>query len=125
MFARRRLSDMRMEKDGYADLVENEINVTTMTRVSKIERQNNGLLNVFTVKTQFNSENRLEDICDSEISRPNFSLVILALGSRCGETFSDNDFIRYAGDCVNGGTTAVEAVASGKKAAQELLNKIS
>lgn len=125
MFVRRRLSDMRMEKDGYADLVENEINVTTMTRVSKIERQNNGLLNVFTVKTQFNSENRLEDICDSEISRPNFSLVILALGSRCGETFSDNDFILYAGDCVNGGTTAVEAVASGKKAAQELLNKIS
>ncbi len=124
MFVRRRLSDMRMEKDDYADLVENEINVTTMTRVSRVERQKNGLLNVFTIKTQFNSENRLEDVLNSEISRPNFSLVVLALGSRCAETFMDNNFVQYAGDCVNGGSTAVEAVASGKKAAQALLEKI-
>ncbi len=124
MFVRRRLSDMRMPLDDYADLIENEINVTTMTRVTRIEAQTSDLLTAFTVKTRFNAEGKLEDIPATEVARPDFSLIILALGSKCEENLSENERIVYAGDCLNGGSTAVEAVASGKEAAQKLWAEI-
>ena len=123
MFVRRRLSDMRMGLDDYGELINNEINITTMTRIGKIQKNNN-LLTAFTIKTRFNSEGKLEDIPHTEIARSDFSLIILALGSSCKEEKISDRRIVYAGDCINGGSTAVEAVASGKKAAQTLLEQI-
>ena len=120
MFVRRRLSDMRMGLDDYAELIDNEINITTMTRVCKIQKQADNNLTVCTVKTRFNAAGKLEDIPNTETPRPDFSLIILALGSSCKEEKLNNPQIIYAGDCVNGGSTAVEAVASGKAAAQKL-----
>lgn len=120
MFVRRRLSDMRMGLDDYAELIDNEINITTMTRVCKIQKQADNNLTVCTVKTRFNAAGKLEDIPNTETPRPDFSLIILALGSNCKEEKLSNPQIIYAGDCVNGGSTAVEAVASGKAAAQKL-----
>ncbi len=124
MFVRRGLSNMRMGLDDYAELIDNEINVTTMTRVSKI-RQENALLTAYTIKTRFNSAGKLEDIPNTETARPDFALIILALGSSCKEEKLNNPLIIYAGDCVNGGSTAVEAVASGKAAAQKLLEQLA
>ncbi len=125
MFVRRRLSDMRMPLDDYADLIENEINVTTMTRVTRIASQTSDLLTAFTIKTRFNTDGKLEDIPATEVERPDFALIVLALGSKCGEDLLENERIVYAGDCLNGGSTAVEAVASGKNAAQKLWTKIA
>lgn len=125
MFVRRRLSDMRMGPDDYMDLIHHEINVTTMTRISKIERQTPDLLTAWAVKTKFNKEGRLEDIANTLTARPDFSLIILALGSCCKEEKLENPYIIYAGDCQTGGSTAVEAVASGKTAARELAEKLA
>ena len=123
MFVRRRLSDMRMGLDDYAELIDNEINITTMTRVGKVQQDSNSLT-AYTVKTRFNSAGKLEDIPNTETARPDFSLIILALGSSCKEEKLNNPRIVYAGDCVSGGSTAVEAVASGKAAAQKLLEQL-
>lgn len=123
MFVRRGLSNMRMGLDDYADLIDNGINVTTMTRVAKIEKQNENLLTAYTVKTRFNADGKLEDIPNTQIARPDFALIILALGSSCRENKTDNPRVIYAGDCVNGGSTAVEAVASGKAAAQKFIEQ--
>ena len=123
MFVRRGLSNMRMGLDDYADLIDNGINVTTMTRVAKIEKQEENLLTAHTVKTCFNADGKLEDIPNTQIARPDFALIILALGSSCRENKTDNPRVIYAGDCVNGGSTAVEAVASGKAAAQKFIEQ--
>ena len=124
MFVRRRLSDMRMGLDDYAELIDNEINITTMTRVSKIQKQADNNLTACTVKTRFNIAGKLEDIPNTETPRPDFSLIILALGSSCKEEKLNNLQIVYAGDCATGGSTAVEAVASGKAAAQKLAEQL-
>ena len=125
MFVRRRLSDMRMGLDDYAELIDNEINITTMTRVSKIQKQDENHLTAYTVKTRFNAAGKLEDIPHTETPRPDFSLIILALGSSCKEEKTDNPLIVYAGDCATGGSTAVEATASGKAAAQKLIEQLA
>ena len=125
MFVRRRLSDMRMGLDDYAELIDNEINITTMTRVSKIQNQDENHLTAYTVKTRFNAAGKLEDIPHTETPRPDFSLIILALGSSCKEEKTDNPLIVYAGDCATGGSTAVEATASGKAAAQKLIEQLA
>lgn len=125
MFVRRGLSNMRMGLDDYAELIDNEINVTTMTRVSKVVLSENTSLTAYTIKTRFNSAGKLEDIPNTETARPDFSLIILALGSSCKEEKLNNPLIVYAGDCINGGSTAVEAIASGKAAAQKLLEQIA
>ena len=125
MFVRRGLSNMRMGLDDYAELIDNEINVTTMTRVSKVVLSGNTSLTAHTIKTRFNSAGKLEDIPNTETARPDFALIILALGSSCKEEKLNNPLIVYAGDCINGGSTAVEAVASGKAAAQKLLEQIA
>lgn len=125
MFVRRGLSNMRMGLDDYADLISNDINVTTMTRVAKIEKQKENLLTAYTIKTRFNADGKLDDIPNTQTARPDFSLIILALGSSCRENKIDNPRVIYAGDCVNGGSTAVEAVASGKAAAQKFMEQIA
>ena len=114
-----------MGLDDYAELIDNEINVTTMTRVSKVVLSENTSLTAHTIKTRFNSAGKLEDIPNTETARPDFALIILALGSSCKEEKLNNPLIVYAGDCINGGSTAVEAVASGKAAAQKLLEQIA
>lgn len=116
MFVRRRVGDMRITMPERMSLFANNIDITTMTRVSKIEQQNNKLT-AYTLKTQFNAEQKLIDVPNTEIARANIDLIILALGSTKSEEQIENADILYAGDFAHGGSTAVEAIASGKKAA--------
>lgn len=120
MFVRRRLCDMRIDDSEYRELLEIKADVTAMTRVVKAVRQDEKIC-LYTVKTRFNADGKLEDIPETVIPRPDFSLVISALGNEKAETPFISPQIIYAGDCVHGSSTAVEAVASGKQAAQELL----
>ena len=64
-----------------------------------------------------------EDIEKSIIKRSNFDLVIKAIGSK-SDKHIDHEFIVYAGDCKIGGSTIVEAVASGIDSAKIMHNKI-
>lgn len=120
MFVRRRLCDMRIDDSEYRELLEIKADVTAMTRVVKAVSQN-GKICLYTVKTRFNAVGKLEDIPETVIPRPDFSLVISALGNERTETPFISPKVVYAGDCIKGSSTAVEAVASGKQAAEELL----
>lgn len=120
MFVRRRLSDMRITQQERNLLLANNIDITTMTRVTKIEKSEN-TLTAHTCKTTFNSEGKLTDIEQTEIARKGFSYIILALGSVRNKELSDTPNIYYAGDYLTGSSTAVEALASGKKAAAEVI----
>lgn len=117
MFVRRRISDMRISNDEHRLLMENSIDITSMTRVNAVLKKKS-LFTVETCKTRFNN-GKLEDISGTLIKRPDFSLVIMAIGSK-SEQKINHERVLYAGDCKNGSSTIVEAVASGKNAGNDL-----
>ncbi|MGD9638076.1 MAG: FAD-dependent oxidoreductase [Alphaproteobacteria bacterium] len=126
MFVRRTVADMRLTSHERQLLLDAKIDITTRTRVEKITEEN-GKKTLTTCKTTNNNEGKLVDIAGTSVKRPDFDLVILAIGGKASylggshKTQSDkNPKIFYAGDCVHGGSTAVEAVASGKNAALDI-----
>lgn len=123
MFVRRRLSDMRITVAERYSLLQNQVNITTMTRVTMVVKSDD-TLTAYTCKTQFNADGRLEDVPQSEIARGGFALIVLALGSTRAEDLQPTENIFYAGDIVTGSSTAVEALASGKQIAQEVAKRI-
>ncbi len=117
MFVRRRVCDMRLTDGERAWLLEKTIDITSMTRVEKIEKTGD-TYTLYTCKTRFNGT-KLEDIPDTTIKRPDFARVVMAVGSKA-DPKKEAERVVYAGDCNHGGSTIVEAVASGKNAANEL-----
>ncbi len=118
MFVRRRFSDMRISSSERDMLLNNEIDMTTMTRVCAVSKNETGLI-VETVKTRFNDSGRLEDIPETKIKRSDFKYVVMAIGSRANEQIQHEKII-YAGDCCHGSSTVVEAIVSGKSAGDKL-----
>ena len=117
MFVRRRIPDMKLTMEERKWLLDKMVDITSMTRVKKIEEVD-GTYTLHTCKTRFNGT-KLEDIPDTTIKRPGFAHVIMAVGS-IADPKTEAEKVLYAGDCSHGGSTIVEAVASGKNAANEL-----
>ncbi len=114
MFVRRRLSDMRIYTNEYLELLRRNVNITALNSPEKIE-QKNGKLSLFVHKNYFDGD-KWQALPNSTIELPNFSLIIKAVGSRA-DLKVNNQKIIYAGDCKTGGSTIVEAIASGRSAA--------
>lgn len=123
MFVRRRLSDMRITAAERQSLLDDAVDITTMIRVTKIEKHGD-MLTAYTCKTRFNAEGKLEDIPNTEVARSDFAHIILALGSYSDNLLPESERVGLAGDCANGSSTAVEAVASGKASAEKLLKSL-
>ena len=121
MFVRRRVSDMRVTGEERKSLLDAGVDLTTMTKIKKIGADGD-YLTLYTAKNRFN-RGKLEEIPDTTIARPGFSLVIKAIGSTAPRQ-PDTDRVIYAGDCKHGGSTIVEALASGKAAACSLDEKL-
>lgn len=119
MFVRRRLPDMRISNLECLELLNRQVNIYPMSSPKKIE-QKNGTLSLIVHKNHF-VDGKLTPLPDSSFELPGFSLIITAVGSRADEKIDDARII-YAGDCKNGGSTIVEAIASGQSAA-DLLDK--
>ena len=117
LFVRRRLSDMKITRSEIFDLMDRQVDFTTMTSPEKIEEKN-GMLSWFTRKNHF-VEGRLKPLENTCIERPGFSLIVKAIGSYA-DAKTDSDKVIYAGDCKHGGSTVVEAIASGREAAARL-----
>lgn len=124
MFVRRRICDMRISSEKLKNLCKKQIDITPMTRISKIEKQKNGFI-LHTSRTQFLPTGELVDLPNSTIKREGFSLIICALGTKKDILPDVAENILYAGDCLTGSSSAVEALASGKKAAQKLHRLLS
>lgn len=123
MFVRRKLSDMKVTKNEYMELISSKIDITTMTSPVRAEKKSDGSVSLYTCKNRF-EEGRLRALPNSTIERSGFTYVIKAVGSYA-EKKSDSDKIIYAGDCKHGGSTIVEAIASGREAASFLSEIIS
>lgn len=123
MLVRRGISNMRITSAERNSLLEAGIDITTMTRPLKIEKSADSLY-IDTIKTEFDENGKLIDVADTLIRRKNIDLIITALGSGRAEEPLDEAKIIYAGDFINGGSTAVQAVASGKKAVMQIVERI-
>ena len=120
MFVRRRIGDMRITPKERAALLKMGADITTMTRVAKIVKEQ-GKLTAYTLKTKFNSEGKLVDEEDTQIPRRGYDLIVSALGAERERQPKVAENVFYAGDYLNGSSTVVEALASGKKAAADVI----
>lgn len=122
MFVRRRLSDMRISKPEYFELLNRQINITPLTSPDKFEKKQ-GKVSLYVHKNHFVS-GKLAALPQSTIELPDYDLVIKAVGSWADPKVEDSRII-YAGDCKNGGSTIVEALASGRAAAMLMLEQLA
>ena len=120
IFVRRRLTDMKISRQEFQELFEKEINITALTSPEKIEK--NEKLSLFIHRNHI-VENKAVALSDTTIELEGFDLIITAIGSRA-EKAMENEKIIMAGDCKEGSSTLVEALASGQKAAQKLIYNI-
>jgi dihydropyrimidine dehydrogenase (NAD+) subunit PreT len=130
MFVRRTVGEMRLTGHERQILLDNLVDITTRTRVMEVKAED-GKKTLVTCKTT-PPENHvagqsLLDIEGTKVDRKGFDHVIMAIGGKQSylggwKLVRDpkNEAVFYGGDCVHGGSTAVEAVASGKNAAAEI-----
>ncbi len=101
------------------------LDVNGRTRVTAVARRDGGLaLSTLKVRlragvTRF-SLRELEPVPGSEARRDGFGAAVLAIGLRSEMPKVEDARIVYAGDCVLGPTTVVEASAAGKNAGELL-----
>jgi len=111
------------------ELLTHRIEITPRTRVKSIvassSSHNGKIAGIKTIKVtlpagvKFNLRD-IKEIPGTEQTRNDISTVIVAIGARSSvKEKSKNPAVFYAGDCVEGPTTVVEATAAGKNAALE------
>lgn len=121
VFIRRKIFDMKVTRKEMLELLDRQVDLVTTTRVCKVVKNDNKLT-AHTCSTQ-PGERGYEDICNSIIKREGFDLIIKAIGSRA-DKFNEDEHIICAGDCKTGGSTIVEAVASGINSSKLLHEKL-
>ena len=121
MIIRRRLSDMRISHPEHLELLNHDIDIMTMSSPEKIVKTAQGY-SLFVHKNEL-INGQWKVLANSTIELPDFDLIITAIGSKADPKINDERII-YAGDCKHGGSTIVEAVASGRDAARVLDNKL-
>jgi NADPH-dependent glutamate synthase beta subunit-like oxidoreductase/dihydroorotate dehydrogenase/Pyruvate/2-oxoacid:ferredoxin oxidoreductase delta subunit len=119
------IGEMPLTPKEMNELLKNHIEISGRTKVKAFIKKNNRIAGLETMKVmlpqgvKFNLKD-IKDIPGSLQTRKDVDAVIIAIGSRADVRKSGNPAVFYAGDCVNGPTTVVEAVAAGKNAALEI-----
>ncbi len=125
LFMLEKLSEMPLTAAERQELVDNDIEVNGRIRISKILRQGNAVSGLETLKVDlpegvpFKPSN-VRDVPGTQGIRNDFSGVVVAIGMRSSVARVQRPGVFYAGDVVNGPSTVVEAVASGKNTALEI-----
>ena len=124
MFALEALSELPMTAHERQLLLDWDIDVSCRTSVKAASWTGDSIA-LDTVKVSlppgeaFNPA-KINDVSGSQQGRQGFSQLIIAIGARSALPSVKDPLILRAGDCANGPTTVVEAVASGKNAAASL-----
>ncbi|MFH1130234.1 MAG: FAD-dependent oxidoreductase, partial [Pseudomonadota bacterium] len=130
MFALETLSEMPLTQKEMQELVQSGIDVNGRIKVDSIDVSKgkiSGLqITKVRLKTPFGTPvvfdpNLVESIPGTGVNRNDFDQVIIAIGNKASFSAETKDpRIFYGGDCVEGPTTVVEAVAAGKEAAEKI-----
>ena len=117
MFVRRQLNNLKIDKKELLNLLHLGIDIMPNTRLTEVCQTEKSLC-IKTCSTYCDNE-KYSDIPNSEIYRGEVDLIIKAIGSVADKPI-EHEKIIYAGDCKIGGSTVVEAIASGIDAAKML-----
>ena len=119
------IGEMPLTPKEMKELLENGIEISGRTRVTAIVKRSGRITGLETARVElptgvkFNLKD-IEEVPGTRQARKDIAAVIVAIGSRAKVSRSERPGIFTAGDCVNGPTTVVEAVADGKNAALEI-----
>ena len=119
MFIRRRIADMRVTRKTLAELLDAGINLHGMTSPEKID--DGGDTRTLWIHRNVQKDGKWTTLPDSTIPLRYFRRIVCAIGSRADEKIADCPNVVYAGDCSTGGSTIVQAIASGRDAAESVL----
>ena len=119
------IGEMPLTPKEMSELLDSGIEITGRTRVAAIFRRRGGIAGLRMKKVELPPGKKFapRDVVDSpgtEQARRDVVGLIVAIGSRARMKRSSNPAVFFAGDCVNGPGTVVEAVAAGKNAALEI-----
>jgi NADPH-dependent glutamate synthase beta subunit-like oxidoreductase/dihydroorotate dehydrogenase/Pyruvate/2-oxoacid:ferredoxin oxidoreductase delta subunit len=122
LIALENLKEMPLTSHERQSLLDYNIEVTGRTRVSEIIKDEKTIIGLKTIKVSLaaGKEFNLEDIADipgTDGVRTDFRHVIIAIGAKSSFHKVEHSSVFYGGDLMNGPTTVVEAVASGKNTA--------
>jgi dihydropyrimidine dehydrogenase (NAD+) subunit PreA len=125
MFALEVPAEMPLTAGEWRDILEREVELSCRTTVLSIEADEIGITGIVTAQVDLPPEKsfapqNMRIRPGTEILRADISVVLTAIGTTIQGTWVESEGVFLAGDCMNGPTTVVEAVASGKNAAQEV-----
>ncbi len=125
LFALENLSEMPLTNREMNELTNSNVDADGRIQVDAILSEDGASISgIATKKVKLNGEefklDAIEPIAGSESKRNDIDVVIFAIGSRPRFKKVDNPAIFYAGDCIEGPTTVVEASAAGKNVADKI-----
>lgn len=125
MIALEAIGEMPLTAKEMAELLAGGIEISGRTRVTRIYRRGRSVAGLETAKVslppgQAFSPRAVADVPGTGQKRMDVAALIVAIGARADVKRVDDPRVFYAGDCANGPTTVVEAVAAGKNAALEV-----
>ena len=125
MFALESTGEMPLTVKEREELLESEVDINGRVQVNAIRAEDGKITGLETVKVMIPAGSSFSLDCISPLEgcrqlRAGIDHVIIAIGLRSTYPRVENPAIFYAGDLVNGPSTVVEAVASGKNAAEEI-----
>ena len=116
-------SDMPLTDYEREELLANNIGIISKTSVTAITKASDGSFILQASKINFPKGgpfNPADIVLNSEKTIKDYDIIFVAIGGKSSLPKVTNPLIFYAGDIVNGPTTVVEAIASGKNAAAKL-----
>lgn len=116
------LAEMPLTSRELRTVMEAGVQVSGRTRVTGILVCDRVVIGLDTCKVALPAgvpfhPRHVREVRETAQSRPDFDLVIVAIGARATHRASTARGVFFAGDAANGPTTVVEAVAAGKNAA--------
>jgi NADPH-dependent glutamate synthase beta subunit-like oxidoreductase/dihydroorotate dehydrogenase/ferredoxin len=125
MIALEAIGEMPLTPKEIDELLENGIEISGRTKVAAVIKKDGKIAGLETMKVampkgvKFNLKD-IKEIPGSQQARKDIKAVIIAIGARAKLSKPGQAAVFYAGDCQNGPTTVVEAIAAGKNSALEI-----
>lgn len=125
IFALENLSEMPLGKKEMDTLIKSGIDVNTRIQIDEILCEDDRVNGISTSKVKLKngetfSLEAIETIPGSKMTRNDIDKVIIAIGAKPAIKIIKNSAIFFAGDCIEGPTTVVEASAAGKNAGEQV-----
>ncbi len=121
IFIRRRSCDMRLSHQQYLELIDKKISVNPLYSPLEISKNKNKFSLTVVRNKIINS--KIEPILNETYLHTNFDAIIRATGAKTSiQQYDKNIF--YAGDCIKGSSSIVEALSDGKQIALRIINSL-